>query len=142
VANLPLLDADFPNIPTGNRINRQTFKGCVGDVDYAEPSDAFFSTSLRSEGAHIKTQVTGNGGSTTRFDTTYDHLVAADKKKYAIEEWPAGYATTEYSRNGSRSNVLNLTPAKQVLSAKNILDLTPVNGQTNTLWAIDEELVS
>jgi len=110
----------------------------VGDVDYAEPSDAFFATTLRAEGAHIKTTITGGGGSVTPFDITYDHLTAENKVKYKQDEWPIGYATQMYNRNGDTRKVLDL---RKALSAKNTLDVTPVVGQTNTLYIYDEELV-
>ena len=140
-SGLPVLDAvpETKNLPVGNAITAITFKGCIGDVDYAEPVDDFFSTTLRAEGAHVKVEVAGQGGVKTWTDQTYDHLVAANKVRYRQPAWPDGYARWDPSRDGNPSNILDMRGA---ISGQTKLDLTPTAGQTNTLFTYVEELMN
>lgn len=129
----------IPGMPISNRIVRQTIKGTVGNVDYADPSDAFFTTALRTEGAHIKSIIKGKGGSFQRLDTTYAHQQTQDKNRFKLESWPVGYAVIEYSPTG---NVKDMLDMRGIISGDNLFDLTPVGSNINTIRIYDEELVA
>jgi hypothetical protein len=119
----------FLNAPTGGWMPRQTFKGLVGDTNYADPSDALIATTLRAEGAHLTTIQNGNY---TWMDTTYAHARAIAKTLYQLETVPTGYATLEYPGG------LNLASA---LTLQNNLDITYTGGNTNTLQITDEQVI-
>ena len=142
LTNVSGVDRPFPNIPVGGVLARQTFKGCVGvGVDYADPSDAIFATTIRPEGPHIKTNVIGQGGTATPFDVVYSLLQQQNRHDYSLPNaWPVGYAVYEPAvRTRSFKQALQLNSA---LSANNTADITPVTGQQNTLWITDEQLLA
>jgi hypothetical protein len=140
LTNLAGLDQQFRNVPIGNILQRQTFKTTVSpDVNYGDPNNGIIATAQRVEGAHVKTSVTGAGGTAVPNDIVYKMLQSQDKTDFKQATWPTGYATVEYSRTGNISDCLNLTNA---LSCMNLADITVTAGQINTLWITDEQIVS
>ena len=128
IANSGLL-TPFLNAPVNNWMPRQTFKSMVGDVNYADPSDALIATTQRPEGAHIQTQQNGNY---LWMDTTYLSQRDVDKTLYKLETLPTGYVTLEYPGG------LNLATAATL---QNNIDVTYTGGNTNTLQITDEQVV-
>jgi hypothetical protein len=129
LTNLAGLTVPFLNAPVGGWMPRQTFKTTIGDVNYADPSDAVIATTLRPEGAHIQTQQNGNY---LWMDTTYLQARDVEKTLYALETVPTGYATLEYPGG------LNLASAATL---QNNLDITFTGGSVNTLQITDEQVI-
>jgi len=139
LANLTGLAVPFLNMPVSNIITRQTFKATSGNTDYADPTDATFS-SPQPAGAIIATKVTGAGGDKTPLSMSYAHMQAYDKVRAKLENWPVGYATYAYSRTGLLEDALSM---KGIITGENDIDIVPPGGgATNTLYITDEQVVA
>ena len=126
---------DLNRVPVGNILRRQYFKGMVGAVPYADPSDAIFAATGKPEGPHVALRL---NNTITVLDQVYAQMRADDKTLFGIEALPTGYAVFEPARNGA---LVNSIPMGNVANADNLIDVGYTAGSINTLQVTDEELM-
>lgn len=135
LTNMSGLNVRFKDAPVLARMPKQTFKTTVGDTDYADPSDAVFTTNLQAQGAFLRTVQNGNF---PWLEISATALRAKMKTDYSVESLPVGYLTQEYSRFQTVVGDLDL---RQARSLENVVDLTTVGGSVNTLQITDEQVI-
>ena len=138
IANQSGLLQLIPNIPIGNILLRNYFKGTVGDSAYGDPSDAFYASTYRTSGALMQTTV---NKTVVKLNAAYTAMQEAAMQRYGLSSFPTGYNVYEYSRTGLITDALNLS-GNNITSAENWFDLTPVANNTNILTITDEQLVA
>jgi len=123
------LEKLYKDFPTGNIYRRITFKGTVGGVNFADPSDAPFNNTTRAEGPHLKLK---ENNAFTFMDIIYGQQRAADKHAYGIETMPVGYVVWEPSagRNTKGVERVDFLP-----------DVNFTGGQTNEIQATLQQIV-
>ena len=127
---------DFNRVPVGQVLRRQYFKGMVGNVNYADPSDTIFGATGKPEGPHIQLQI---NNATIKLDQVYQQMRADNKQLFGIETMPTGYAVYEPSRN---KKLVNSIPLKNVANADNFIDVNYTAGSINTIQITDEQIVN
>lgn len=118
------------DLPVGNVIKRMGFKGTVGAVNYADPSDTVFANTSRAEGPHVTIKA---NSSYTAFDQVYGQIQATNKQAFNIESWPAGFALWQ-------PRVPFNAGAAARLDA--FIDTNYTGGNTNEIWIYPVEVVS
>jgi|GEM_PF-4704367 len=114
---------DINTLPTGNLIRRMEFKGMVGGVGYADPSDSLFDTT-RTVNIQVK------DGAVYPVQSGYNDLRSRNKVFYGLESMPSGHAIWEPSIHGTNREQYDARK-KRVLEA--LVDVAFTGGQTNTL---------
>lgn len=123
-------DQQLKDLPVGNVITRMCFKGTVGAVDYADPSDTLFSNASRAEGPHVR--LVANSAYTV-MDYIYQSLRSNNKQRYKLESLPAGYAVWQPTRPWDARRA-------QTLTGK--VDTNFTAGSVNTIQVTTVEVVS
>ena len=136
-ANIVAQQNGFPihNVPVGNILRRQYFKGILGPTNYADPSDSMFAATGKPEGPHLQLQI---NNATLKLDQVYNQLRADNKQLFQIESMPTGYAVYEPARNKKLANSL---PLGGVQNADNFIDVNYTAGSVNTIQITDEVIV-
>jgi hypothetical protein len=123
-------------VPVGQVLRRQYFKGMLGPVPWADPSDAIFGASGKLEGPHVQLQINSN---TYPLDAVYNQIRANNKALFSVESMPSGYALYEPARNRKLSASLPLT---NVATAQNNIDVNYTAGSINTIQITDEQIIA
>jgi hypothetical protein len=122
-------------IPVGNVLRRQWFKGMLGAVNYADPSDSIFGATGKPEGPHVQLWI---NNATLKLDQVYQQLRADNKTLFGIETMAPGWAVYEPARN---KKLINSLPFGNVANAQNNVDVNFTSGSINTLQITDEQIV-
>ncbi len=126
---------DCNRVPVGNVLRRQYFKGIVGPVNFADPSDSAFAATGQPEGPHVQLSL---NNATTKLNQVYQQLRADNKTLFAVEVMPTGYAVYEPARN---RKLASSVPMQNVANADNYIDVGFTSGSINTIQITDEEIV-
>jgi hypothetical protein len=122
-------------VPVGNILRRQYFKGLLGAVNYADPSNTVFGATGKTEGPHLQLNL---NNAFLRFDRVYQQLVADNKTMFKQESMPTGWAVFEPAENGRLAAAMQM---RGVQNADNYLDVNYTSGSINGIQITDEQLV-
>jgi hypothetical protein len=122
-------------IPVGQILNRQWFKALVGNVQFADPSNALIANAQKPEGGHIQTLISN---ATYLLDQPAPAMSADNQTEWHLTPIPEGYFEWEIARNGVIRNRAVLT---NVQNADNFIDVTYTGGSQNNLQITDEQII-